>query len=59
MGRALLFDLDETLIVDERVTVETFEATARVAAECCEVDAGRLGKCSGQHRTTPTAGGSA
>ena len=44
MARALLFDLDETLVVDERVAIETFEATARVAAERCEVDAGRLAK---------------
>lgn len=42
MSRTLLFDLDETLVVDERVAVETFAATARVAAERYELDAGRL-----------------
>jgi phosphoserine phosphatase len=42
MSRTLLFDLDETLVVDERVAVETFEATARFAAERIELDAGQL-----------------
>jgi len=42
MRRALLFDLDETLVVDQRVATEAFEATARVAAERCAVDPRRL-----------------
>ena len=44
MPRALLFDLDETLVVDERVAAEAFAATARVAAERLPLDGGRLAK---------------
>jgi putative hydrolase of the HAD superfamily len=44
MLRALLFDLDETLVVDERVAVEAFAATARVAAERRPLDGARLAR---------------
>jgi putative hydrolase of the HAD superfamily len=44
MPRALLFDLDETLVLDERVAVESFAATARVAAERRPLDGGRLAR---------------
>jgi putative hydrolase of the HAD superfamily len=40
--RAVLFDLDDTLIAEEPAAVETFAATARVAAERYELDAAAL-----------------
>jgi putative hydrolase of the HAD superfamily len=40
--RAVLFDLDDTLVVEEPVAAETFAATARVAAERHELDAAAL-----------------
>lgn len=42
MTRALLFDLDETLMVEEPAAVAAFEATARHAASTHEVDVARL-----------------
>ncbi|HEY7621755.1 MAG TPA: HAD family hydrolase [Solirubrobacteraceae bacterium] len=42
MTRALLFDLDDTLVVEEAAAVEAFAATARWAAARCERDAGAL-----------------
>jgi putative hydrolase of the HAD superfamily len=39
---ALLFDLDDTLVVEEAAAVAAFEATARVAASRCAMDAARL-----------------
>lgn len=39
MPDAVLFDLDETLVVEEPAAVAAFEATARFAASRCEVDA--------------------
>jgi putative hydrolase of the HAD superfamily len=39
---ALLFDLDETLIVEEPAAVAAFEATAQFAASRCEVDPASL-----------------
>ncbi|HEY6476290.1 MAG TPA: hypothetical protein VI456_06880, partial [Polyangia bacterium] len=38
MRRALLFDLDETLMADESAAVAAFEATARSAAARADVD---------------------
>jgi putative hydrolase of the HAD superfamily len=40
--RALLVDLDDTLVVEEAAAVATFAATARAAAEHCAVDAATL-----------------
>lgn len=40
--RTLLFDLDETLMVEEPAAVASFQATAEVAAERCGVDPARL-----------------
>jgi putative hydrolase of the HAD superfamily len=42
MRRVLLFDLDETLIVEEEVTVAAFRATAQLAAARLNVDASAL-----------------
>jgi hypothetical protein len=42
MTRALLLDLDDTLIVEEPAAVAAFAATARVAAGRVAVDAGAL-----------------
>jgi phosphoglycolate phosphatase-like HAD superfamily hydrolase len=42
LKRALLFDLDETLVVEEPAAVAAFEATARVAAAQQEVDVATL-----------------
>jgi putative hydrolase of the HAD superfamily len=42
MKRVLLFDLDETLMVEEPAAVASFEATAQFAATCREVDAQSL-----------------
>lgn len=39
---ALLFDLDETLVVEEPAAVAAFEATAQFAASRCDVDAAPL-----------------
>jgi putative hydrolase of the HAD superfamily len=39
MPDVVLFDLDETLVVDEPAAVAAFEATARFAASRCEVEA--------------------
>ncbi|MGH3427111.1 MAG: HAD family hydrolase [Terriglobales bacterium] len=38
MGCALLFDLDETLMVEEPAAVAAFVATAEFAATSCEID---------------------
>lgn len=38
MGCALLFDLDETLMVEEPAAVAAFAATAEFAAMSCEID---------------------
>jgi hypothetical protein len=40
--RALLVDLDDTLVVEEAAAVATFAATARTAAERCAADTARL-----------------
>ncbi len=40
--RAVLFDLDDTLLWDDRSVEEAFEATCRFAAERCGVDAASL-----------------
>jgi len=42
MKRALLFDLDETLVVEEPSAVAAFEATARFAATQSDVDVAML-----------------
>jgi putative hydrolase of the HAD superfamily len=42
MKCALLFDLDETLVVEEPAAVAAFEATARLAASVDDVDAAAL-----------------
>lgn len=42
MNRPLLFDLDETLVVEEAAIVASFEATARAATSAHELDAGAL-----------------
>jgi putative hydrolase of the HAD superfamily len=42
MIAALLFDLDDTLVVEEAAAVATFDATARAAAARHDVDAARL-----------------
>jgi hypothetical protein len=42
MGIALLFDLDDTLMVEEQAAVAAFGATALVAATQHEIDAARL-----------------
>jgi putative hydrolase of the HAD superfamily len=42
LTRALLFDLDETLVVEEPAAVAAFEATARFAAAQHEVDVATL-----------------
>lgn len=38
MGSALLFDLDETLMIEEPAAVAAFAATAQLAATCYEID---------------------
>jgi putative hydrolase of the HAD superfamily len=40
--RAVLFDLDDTLVVEERAAVAAFAATAHAAAECRAVDVAAL-----------------
>ncbi len=40
--KAVLFDLDDTLLWDERSIEESFEATCQVAAEACGVDPSKL-----------------
>ncbi len=42
MKRALLFDLDDTLVVEEPAAAAAFLATAEVAVACHRVQAGRL-----------------
>jgi putative hydrolase of the HAD superfamily len=42
VARAVLFDLDDTLMVEEPAAVETFAATARAAAERHDLDAAAL-----------------
>jgi putative hydrolase of the HAD superfamily len=42
MGIALLFDLDDTLMVEEQAAADAFAATAQVAAAQHEIDAARL-----------------
>ena len=42
MTAALLFDLDDTLVVEEAAAVASFQATARAATERHEVDVARL-----------------
>jgi len=42
MTAALLFDLDDTLVVEEAAAVAAFEATARAASDRHEVDVARL-----------------
>ena len=42
MGSALLFDLDDTLVVEEQAAADAFAATAQVAAAQHEIDAARL-----------------
>lgn len=42
MLRALLFDLDETLVVEEPAAVAAFEATAAFAASRCDLEAAEL-----------------
>jgi putative hydrolase of the HAD superfamily len=42
MPKAVLFDLDNTLIWDERSTKEAFEATCRYASRSIKVDPGEL-----------------
>jgi putative hydrolase of the HAD superfamily len=44
--RALLFDLDDTLVAEEASAVAAFAATARAAAERCEVDPDGLAACA-------------
>jgi phosphoserine phosphatase len=40
--RALLFDLDDTLVIEERAALAAFAATATTAAERCAIDASTL-----------------
>lgn len=40
--RTLLFDLDETLMVEEPAAAAAFDATARLGAERCNIDPGAL-----------------
>lgn len=40
--RALLFDLDDTLMVEESAAAAAFEATAGLASERCNIDPGAL-----------------
>jgi putative hydrolase of the HAD superfamily len=42
MKRALLFDLDDTLVVEEPAAVAAFHATARVAGTGHRLDTERL-----------------
>jgi putative hydrolase of the HAD superfamily len=44
--RALLFDLDDTLVVEEPAAVAAFLATARMAVLCHRVDAERLARAA-------------
>jgi hypothetical protein len=48
---ALLFDLDETLMVEEPAAVEAFAATALVAAACHDVDVEALAVAARSHGT--------
>jgi hypothetical protein len=43
----LLFDLDDTLVVEEPAAVAAFEATVQVAASRCGVDAATLAVATG------------
>jgi putative hydrolase of the HAD superfamily len=59
MSRAVLFDLDETLVVEEASVVAAFEATARLAAERRDVHVGALAVAARLHarelwRAAPT-----
>jgi putative hydrolase of the HAD superfamily len=59
MTRALVFDLDETLVVEEPAAVAAFEATARFAGERCGADVptlavGARGRARELWRAAPT-----
>jgi putative hydrolase of the HAD superfamily len=59
--RAVLFDLDDTLIIEEAAAAAAFHATAAVAARSYEVDADRLAAAVRDNardlwRTTPVHG---
>lgn len=45
MKRALLFDLDETLMVEEPAAEAAFIATAQLAATHCETPKARTQRC--------------
>jgi hypothetical protein len=50
--RALLFDLDDTLMVEEPAAVAAFAATARVAATRCDIDVATLALAGAGSSTT-------
>ncbi|HWH12807.1 MAG TPA: HAD family hydrolase [Solirubrobacteraceae bacterium] len=59
MGPTLLFDLDDTLVVEEPAAVAAFEATAACAARRCGLDPARLARDARLHarelwRAAPT-----
>ncbi len=55
--KALLFDLDDTLVVDEAVSSEAFVATARAAATSHGADAARFQRDAMRHARTLWAAG--